>query len=84
MKVIDRNTDKIEEVIERTSNSFLVTRHKTSDAGIDCTNWFDEQGFNKTFIVISGDSWCSDPSHKTLIAAEDCPRCQDCGQKVSL
>ncbi len=52
MKVKDIKTGKIETVIERTSNSFRVTRTKLTKEGVNCTNWFTQQEFEKSFKII--------------------------------
>lgn len=52
MKVKDKITGKIEMVIEKTTNSFLVTQTKLTETGINCYNWFDEMSFKKRFEEI--------------------------------
>lgn len=47
--VIDLKTGKIERIVDRTSNSYLVTRTKLTPNGINCTNWFTEDDFKKKF-----------------------------------
>jgi len=52
MKVKDIKTNKTETIIERTSNSFRVTQTKLNKEGINCTNWFTQQEFEKRFKII--------------------------------
>lgn len=49
MKVKDKITGKIETVLEKTSNSYLVTQTKLTDKGVNCDNWFEEGAFKKRF-----------------------------------
>lgn len=47
--VISKRTGKTELLIETTVSSFNVTQTKTTNKGIDCTQWFTEEDFNKWF-----------------------------------
>ena len=49
MKVRDKQTGKIETVIDKTINSFCVTRTKLTEDGINCTQWFTQGDFYKKF-----------------------------------
>ena len=49
MKVIDKRTGKVEKVIDKTDSSFLVTQTKLSKFGINCSQWFHRDRFNKEF-----------------------------------
>lgn len=51
--VLDTKTGKIEKIIERTSNSLLITQTKVTDKGINCTNWYnmDDRNFKDRFII---------------------------------
>jgi hypothetical protein len=49
MKVKDKQTGKIETVIDKTINSFCVTRTKLTEDGINCTQWFTQGDFYKKF-----------------------------------
>lgn len=49
--VIDKKTKKVEKVLDRTKNSFLVTRTKISDRGINCDQWFTDGDFKKRFSL---------------------------------
>lgn len=51
-KVLDKKTGKEEAVVGVTSNSYNITRTKTSEKGINCTNWFDEKRFKENFELI--------------------------------
>lgn len=51
-KVKDKKSGLIEAVTAVTSNSFEVTRTKTSEMGINCTNWFDEKRFKENFELL--------------------------------
>lgn len=53
MKVKDKQTGKIETVINKTTNSFLVTQTKLTENGINCDNWFTEADFNKRFEILN-------------------------------
>ncbi len=52
MKVRDKQTIKIETVIDKTINSFCVTRTKLTEEGINCTQWFTQGDFYKKFEEI--------------------------------
>lgn len=47
-KVID-TTGKIEIILSKTINSIEVSQSRLSDKGINCSNWFTKEGFNKRF-----------------------------------
>jgi hypothetical protein len=53
MLVKDKKTGKIETVIETTGTSYLITLTKLSSKGINCTNWFTEDGFVRRFEKIN-------------------------------
>lgn len=48
-EVIDKQTKKVEKVLNKTTNSFLVTRTKVSEQGINCDQWFTEKDFKDKF-----------------------------------
>lgn len=50
--VVDISSSKIESVLQVTSNSYLVTRTKLTDKGINCDNWFERKHFNEKFAWI--------------------------------
>ena len=52
MKVKDKETEKIEKVLKKTSNSYLVSQTKLTSKGINCDQWFDEREFKKRFEEI--------------------------------
>jgi hypothetical protein len=49
MQVLDKRFNKKETIIETTVSSFNVTQTKKSEKGINCTQWFTEENFNKIF-----------------------------------
>ena len=51
MKVLDRNTGNTETVVETTSNSYLITRTKLTEFGINCKGWFTKKEFEFKFVV---------------------------------
>lgn len=51
MEVLDKRTGKTEQVLDKTSNSFLITQTKLTDAGINCTQWFTDKEFERQFEV---------------------------------
>lgn len=55
MKVKDKQTGKIEIVINKTTNSYLVTQTKLTNNGISCDNWFTETDFNKRFQILNNE-----------------------------
>lgn len=52
MQVLDKLTNKIEMILEETSNSYLITQTKRTEKGINCSNWFDSKTFNERFKII--------------------------------
>ncbi len=50
--VIDKQTGKTETVVNQTSNSLEVTQSKLTKEGINCTNWFTKENFNKRFTTL--------------------------------
>jgi len=48
-QVTDKTTGKVETVLETTTNSYLVTLSKLTEAGINCSQWFTEKEFNTRF-----------------------------------
>jgi len=56
MKVTDTKTKKTETVLETTSSSYLVTQTKLTKKGINCTQWFFEEDFNKRFKKIDNET----------------------------
>lgn len=50
-KVRDKQTGKFEKVIDKTENSFNVTRTKLTEDGINCTQWFTVGDFYKKFEI---------------------------------
>lgn len=53
MKVKDKQTDKIEILISKTTNSYLITQTKLTEKGINCNNWFTEEVFKKRFEILN-------------------------------
>ena len=51
MKVLYKRTGKIETVTDRTDFSFLVTQSKLKETGINCSQWFHKEEFEKRFEV---------------------------------
>lgn len=49
MLVLDKRTNKKETLIEATVSSFNITQTKPTKEGINCTQWFTEESFNKFF-----------------------------------
>lgn len=48
-EVVDKKTKFVEKVLDKTTNSFLVTRTKVSEHGINCDQWFTEKDFKDKF-----------------------------------
>jgi len=46
------DTGNIEYVVESTSNSYLVTRTKLKEGGINCKGWFTQKEFDKKFKIL--------------------------------
>lgn len=61
MKIKDKKTGKIEIVINKTSNSFEVTRSKLTEAGVNCTNWFTERDFKDQFDACTSGEMAATP-----------------------
>lgn len=40
-KILDTKTGKLEEILQKTSSSILITQTKLSEKGINCTNWYN-------------------------------------------
>jgi hypothetical protein len=53
MTVKDKKTNKIETIVDKTSNSYLITQSKLTDKGINCSNWFTDRDFKDRFIIIT-------------------------------
>lgn len=49
IKILDTKTKRSELLLQKTSNSYLVTQGKTSKKGVDCDNWYAEREFNERF-----------------------------------
>lgn len=49
VQVFDTLTFKIECIIDRTSNSILISQSKMSRNGISCNQWFTETDYKKRF-----------------------------------
>lgn len=52
MKLRDKETNKIEQLVSKTQNSYCVTQTKLTKHGISCTQWFTEKDFKKRFEII--------------------------------
>jgi hypothetical protein len=52
MTVKDKTTGKVEVVLDTTTNSYLVTLSKLTEAGINCSQWFTEKEFNTRFEIV--------------------------------
>ncbi len=46
---IDTYTGKVETLLDKTSNSYLMTQTKLTDKGVDCTHWFNQRDFTERF-----------------------------------
>jgi hypothetical protein len=46
---IDKKTGKLEVMLERSKNSYLMSQSKLTERGIDTKNWFDEKRFDERF-----------------------------------
>lgn len=55
MKVKDKETSKIETVINKTTNTYLVTQTKITKKGINCDNWFTEKDFKDRFEILNNE-----------------------------
>lgn len=51
-QVKDLDTNKIESVINITTNSILITQTKLTKDGINCSQWFNDKQFEKKFLVL--------------------------------
>lgn len=49
MEVIEMIDGVKEKIVELTSNSFLITRTKRSENGINCEQWFTVGDFDRYF-----------------------------------
>lgn len=54
--VLDKRFNKKEKIVETSISSFNITQTKKSEKGIDCTQWFTEENFNKIFKFIDYES----------------------------
>lgn len=52
MNVIDKHTGKVDRILKKTTNSYLVTRTKLTENGISCSNWFTIRDFNDNFFTL--------------------------------
>ena len=51
MNIIDKEDNFKETILELTKNSMLVTRTKRTKNGINCTNWFSIDFFDRYFKI---------------------------------
>jgi hypothetical protein len=52
MKVRDKQTGKIESVVDKHNNSLCLTQTKLTKHGINCTQWFHLNDFHKRFEIL--------------------------------
>ena len=52
MNILDKETGKIEKILNRTSNSYLITQTKLTSDGINCDHWFTERAFLERFHTL--------------------------------